>query len=55
MKFVMKFLSPNVVDNTIQAGIDLDGSQMPIEMLVLYKEAMDKESLMQRSGVRKSM
>ncbi len=51
----MKFSGPNAVDSAIQAGLDLDGSQIPHEMLALYQEVMNKESLRQRSGVRKSM
>ena len=49
------FSGPNAIDKAIQAGIDLDGSTIPSEMLVLYKEVMDKENARKRSGVKKSM
>ncbi len=51
----MSFSGPNAIDNAIEAGLDLDGSPIPSEMLILYKEVMDKENLRQRSGVKKSM
>ena len=51
----MEFSGPNAVDNAIAAGVDLDGSPIPSEMLMLYKEVMDKEGARKRSGVKKSM
>tara|TARA_Y100001968_G_C19223798_1_gene651075 strand:+ start:518 stop:790 length:273 start_codon:yes stop_codon:yes gene_type:complete len=46
---------PDEINNAIQAGLDLDGSPIPLEMLNLYKEVMDKENSRKRSGVKKSM
>ena len=43
------------VDEAISKGIDLDGSPIPIKMLVLYKKIMDVENKRKRSGVTKSM
>ncbi len=51
----MKFSGPDAIDKAIQAGLDLDGSAIPSEMLSLYKEVMDKENTRKRSGVKKSM
>ncbi len=51
----MDFSGPDAIDKAIQAGVDLDGSPIPIEMLSLYKEVMAKEGARQRSGVKKSM
>ena len=51
----MDFSGPNAIDNAIQAGLDLDGTPIPLEMLTLYKEVMDKENARKRSGVKKSM
>ena len=51
----MEFSGPNAIDNAIQAGLDLDGSPIPSEMLTLYREVMDKENARKRSGVKKSM
>ena len=51
----MDFSGPNSIDNAIEAGFDLDGSQIPSEMLILYREVMDKENARKRSGVKKSM
>ena len=51
----MDFSGPNSIDKAIQAGLDLDGSPIPSEMLNLYKEVMDKENSRKRSGVKKSM
>ena len=51
----MEFSGPDAIDNAIQAGLDLDGSPIPSEMLTLYKEVMDKENARKRSGVKKSM
>jgi len=43
------------VDAAIRAGVDLDGTPIPAEMLALYNEVMDLESQRARSGVKKSM
>ena len=51
----MEFSGPDAIDNAIQAGLDLDGSPIPSEMLTLYREVMDKENARKRSGVKKSM
>ncbi len=51
----MDFSGPNSIDKAIEAGLDLDGSTIPSEMLILYKEVMDKENARKRSGVKKSM
>ena len=51
----MDFSGPNAVDQAITAGVDIDGSPIPTEMLTLYKEVMDKEGARKRSGVKKSM
>ena len=51
----MDFSGPNSIDNAIEAGFDLDGSPIPSEMLILYREVMDKENARKRSGVKKSM
>ena len=51
----MDFSGPDAVDKAIAAGVDLDGSPIPSEMLKLYKEVMDKEGARKRSGVKKSM
>tara|TARA_B100000700_G_C15028074_1_gene849190 strand:- start:352 stop:630 length:279 start_codon:yes stop_codon:yes gene_type:complete len=51
----VKFSGPDAIDKAIQAGLDLDGSAIPSEMLSLYKEVMDKENTRKRSGVKKSM
>ncbi len=51
----MDFSGPDAVDKAIQAGLDLDGSPIPSEMLILYREVMDKENSRKRSGVKKSM
>ena len=51
----MEFSGPDAIDNAIQAGLDLDGSPIPSEMLILYREVMDKENARKRSGVKKSM
>tara|TARA_B100000700_G_scaffold134801_1_gene150585 strand:+ start:3945 stop:4217 length:273 start_codon:yes stop_codon:yes gene_type:complete len=49
------FSGPNAIDKAIAAGLDLDGSPIPSEMLILYREVMDKENERKRSGVKKSM
>ncbi len=51
----MDFSGPESIDQAIEAGLDLDGSPIPIEMLNLYREVMDKEGARKRSGVKKSM
>ena len=51
----MDFFGPDAIDNAIEAGLDLDGSPIPLEMLNLYREVMDKEGARKRSGVKKSM
>ncbi len=51
----MDFSGPNSIDNAIESGFDLDGSPIPSEMLILYREVMDKENARKRSGVKKSM
>tara|TARA_B100000965_G_scaffold277957_1_gene235764 strand:- start:2288 stop:2560 length:273 start_codon:yes stop_codon:yes gene_type:complete len=51
----MDFSGPNAIDKAIEAGLDLDGTPIPLEMLTLYREVMDKENARKRSGVKKSM
>lgn len=51
----MAIAGPDGVDAAIQAGVDLDGSPIPAEMLELYNQVMDLESKRTRSGVLKSM
>ena len=51
----MEFSGPDAIDKAISAGLDLDGTPIPPEMLSLYREVMDKENARKRSGVRKSM
>ncbi len=51
----MDFSGPDAIDQAIDAGLDLDGTQIPIEMLELYREVMVIEGARKRSGVRKSM
>ena len=51
----MDFSGPDAIDKAIEAGLDLDGSPIPVEMLNLYREVMDKEGARKRSGVKKSM
>ena len=51
----MAIAGPDGVDAAIKAGIDLDGSPIPAEMLALYNEVMELESKRARSGVKKSM
>ena len=51
----MVFSGPEAIDKAIEAGLDLDGSPIPSEMLILYREVMDKEKARKRSGVKKSM
>ena len=43
------------VEEAIAQGLDLDGTPIPLKMLQLYNEIMDKESKRERSGVKKSM
>tara|TARA_Y100001968_G_scaffold210076_1_gene193173 strand:- start:460 stop:732 length:273 start_codon:yes stop_codon:yes gene_type:complete len=49
------FSGPKDIDKAIEAGLDLDGSPIPSEMLILYREVMEKENTRKRSGVKKSM
>ena len=51
----MAIAGPDGVDAAIKAGVDLDGSPIPEEMLALYNQVMDLESQRARSGVLKSM
>ena len=51
----MAIAGPGGVDDAIAAGVDLDGTPIPPEMLALYTEVMDLESQRARSGVKKSM
>tara|TARA_Y100001968_G_C19093884_1_gene589100 strand:- start:274 stop:546 length:273 start_codon:yes stop_codon:yes gene_type:complete len=51
----MDFSGPDAIDKAIEAGLDLDGSPIPSEMLNLYHEVMEKEGARKRSGVKKSM
>ena len=51
----MAIAGPDGVDAAIAAGIDLDGTPIPPQMLALYREVMDLESRRARSGVKKSM
>tara|TARA_B100001029_G_C14740821_1_gene275378 strand:- start:267 stop:563 length:297 start_codon:yes stop_codon:yes gene_type:complete len=53
--FMVDFSGPDAIDNAIKAGLDLDGTRIPSEMLLLYREVMDKENARKRSGVKKSM
>jgi hypothetical protein len=51
----MAIAGPDGVDAAIRAGLDLDGTPIPSEMLALYNEVMELESQRARSGVKKSM
>jgi hypothetical protein len=51
----MAIAGPDGVDAAIRAGIDLDGTPIPSDMLTLYTEVMELESRRARSGVKKSM
>tara|TARA_B100000965_G_scaffold401275_1_gene424760 strand:+ start:4427 stop:4699 length:273 start_codon:yes stop_codon:yes gene_type:complete len=51
----LEFSGPDAIDKAIDAGFDLDGSPIPDDMLILYREVMDKENVRKRSGVKKSM
>lgn len=51
----MAIAGPDGVDAAIAAGLDLDGSPIPAEMLTLYREVMALEAQRARSGVKKSM
>ena len=51
----MAIAGPDGVDAAIKAGVDLDGSPIPADMLALYNQVMDLESQRARSGVLKSM
>ena len=52
---VVNFSGPDAIDKAIEAGLDLDGTAIPSEMLLLYREVMDKENARKRSGVKNSM
>jgi len=45
----------DAVDAAIARGVDLDGSPIPPEKLVLYQEVMALEANRQRSGVTNTM
>ena len=51
----MDFSGPDAIDKAIKAGLDLDGTPIPSEMLDLYREVMDKENARKSSEVKKSM
>jgi chemotaxis response regulator CheB len=51
----MAIAGPDGVDAAIKAGLDLDGTPIPAEMLALYNEVMELEAQRARSGVKKSM
>ena len=51
----MAIAGPDGVDAAIAAGLDLDGSPIPADMLSLYREVMALEAQRARSGVKKSM
>jgi hypothetical protein len=51
----MTISGPDGVDAAIAAGLDLDGTPIPDEMLTLYRTVMELESQRARSGVKKSM
>ncbi len=51
----MNSSGPDAIDKAIDAGLDLDGTPIPLEMLNLYREVMHKEGARKRSGVKKSM
>ena len=51
----MAISGPDGVDAAIAAGLDLDGTPIPDEMLTLYRTVMELESQRARSGVKKSM
>ncbi|WP_269623524.1 DUF4090 family protein [Prochlorococcus marinus] len=51
----MDFSGPDAIDKAIRSGLDLDGTPIPLEMLSLYREVMEKEGARKRSGVKKSM
>ncbi|MEB3176041.1 MAG: DUF4090 family protein [Synechococcus sp.] len=51
----MAIAGPGGVDEAIAAGVDLDGTPIPPDMLSLYNEVMELESKRARSGVKKSM
>ena len=49
----MDFSGPNAIDKAIDAGFDLDVSLIPFEILSLYTEVIDKETVRKRSGFKK--
>jgi hypothetical protein len=46
----MAIAGPDGVDAAIKAGVDLDGTPIPAEMLALYNEVMELESQRARRG-----
>lgn len=48
----MAISGPDGVDAAVTAGVDLDGSPIPLAMLALYKELMELEAGPASSGVR---
>ena len=52
---MVDYFGPDSIDKAIEAGVDLDGSPIPLEMLELYRAVMNKENARKRSGVKKSM
>ncbi len=52
---MVDFSGPDAIDKAINSGFDLDGTPIPTEMLILYREVMNKENARKRSGVKKSM
>ena len=51
----MDYSGPEAIDKAIKSGIDLDGTPIPSQMLILYSEVMEKENSRKRSGVKNSM
>tara|TARA_Y100001968_G_C19143012_1_gene612354 strand:+ start:106 stop:405 length:300 start_codon:yes stop_codon:yes gene_type:complete len=51
----MDLNGPELIDNAISSGKDLDGTTIPEAMLTLYKDVMTLEAQRKRSGVKKSM
>ena len=51
----MENSGPELIDQAISQGIDLDGSKIPAKMLLLYQQVMGRENARKRSGVKKSM
>tara|TARA_Y100001968_G_C19452308_1_gene769529 strand:+ start:2372 stop:2641 length:270 start_codon:yes stop_codon:yes gene_type:complete len=51
----MNRIGLKAVDEAIEKGVDLDGTNIPSKMLSLYNQIMEKEEKRQRSGVKRSM